>query len=107
MRGISLELSVNPLDVETFLSGSSVKRRVHTRGTFSSAANFSYYIAASAYYRTWGCGYKADKLLKDANALNVELTPVTSRPATPRRLSASGSGSFINPHSMLIAKDYM
>jgi len=52
-----------------------------------------YYIAASAFYRQWGCGYKAHRTFKDANAFKVELTPIPSRPTTPRRRSSlSGSG---------------
>jgi len=64
-----------------------------------------YYIAASAFYRQWGCGYKAHKTFKDANAFKVELTPLPSRPTTPRRRSSlSGSGnpiwdSYLTPAS--------
>ena len=67
---------------------------IHTGySIFNPLSDFSYFIAASALYRQWGCGYKARKTFKEANAYKVELTPVPSRPSTPRKRSSSHSTS--------------
>jgi hypothetical protein len=48
----------------------------------------SYYLAAADLYHQWGCKYKAHKAVTDADAIRVELTPISSRPVTPRRRSS-------------------
>jgi hypothetical protein len=65
----------------------------------SAIAERSYFISAAVVYRQWGCGYKAHRAFKDSNALKVELTPIPSRPGTPRRRSSlSGSGRSLFSH---------
>ena len=55
--------------------------------------DLSYFIAASSFYRQWGCRYKAHETFRDANAFKVELTPIPSRPTTPHQHSSSSSGT--------------
>jgi len=83
------------IGVATSWSTNTRTDRRHIQGRLLLTKKFErrYYIAASAFYRLWGCGYKAHKTFKDANAFKVELTPIPSRPTTPRRRSSlSGSG---------------
>lgn len=75
--------------------------------TENTLSDQSYFIAAAAFYRQWGCGYKAHKAFKEANAYKLELTPVQSRPATPRRRSSySNSGTSVHDSVLITAEDY-